>query len=566
MIRHYLLSAIAGGIFLLADMPWCAATGLEGGNSALELVDGSSLPENCDQGDVVARRDGGNFLCTLPDTWVVVGSLLVHSPDEEQNRESMLARTMDQTATSQPRVSKRGVRGTVSVREFGAKGDGITDDYSAIKAAADYICTAPGGTLVYPPGVYKIDRYRVINGPRRNDVSNIRYNGCNGVQIIGTGAKIDVTGSFHRSADLTQGPYSVSYSVGVIPFEVLNSSNFKIVGFELDGNVDEMSRDPGVVEGGNAGILTTNCKNYSIENVNVHHFHTDGITLGGNSVVADQGAVLRNVTASNNARQGLSIVQLRTGTILNSQFLNTGRTGGSYGHHEPAAGVDVEPERVPPAEDARTGLLTFDGCRFEENVGSQFISAWPERVEMISVTNSRIKATSSDSSPVAFLNAPATGIVSGNTFDLGPRYSVALAPLKKDNYSSLVRLTYRGNTFNLQSKQGIITASEKAPVDFLGNIVRLVSSAQDTSSLGLYYLDRVEANTFFVAGSGYIGSTGSKPWVIVYGRVGSIRDNIYSTDLTGSRQYKTVYYGTGLTVAGEKFQPAENFAPISLVQ
>jgi hypothetical protein len=318
-----------------------------------------------------------------------------------------------------------------------------------------------------------------------------------------------------------------------------------------------------VIEGGNAGILTTNCKNYTIENVNVHHFHTDGITLGGNSAVADQGAVLKNVIAANNARQGLSIIQLRTGTILNSLFLNTGRTG-SYGYHEPAAGVDVEPVRVPPAEDVRTGLLTFDGCHFEENMGSQFISTWPERVEMISVRNSYVKATSQDGYPIAFLNAPATGVVSGNTLDLGPRYSVALAPLKKDKYSSLVKLTYSGNTFNLQNKQGLVTAAGTAPIDFIGNVVRVVSPAQDRSRLGLYYMDRVEANRFFIAGSGYIGSTGSQPWVIVYGRVKSIRGNVYSTDLAGSRQYNTVYYGSDQMISGETFQPPANFVPLTV--
>src|SRR5947209_5127975 len=42
----------------------------------------------------------------------------------------------------------------VSVMAFGAKGDGVTDDYLALRRAARYLCSNPGTTLVYPPGHY----------------------------------------------------------------------------------------------------------------------------------------------------------------------------------------------------------------------------------------------------------------------------------------------------------------------------------------------------------------------------------------------------------------------------
>jgi hypothetical protein len=55
------------------------------------------------------------------------------------------------------------LRESVSVKDFGAVGDGVADDTSAIQAAMDAISTTPvsgiallSGTIVFPPGVYNI--------------------------------------------------------------------------------------------------------------------------------------------------------------------------------------------------------------------------------------------------------------------------------------------------------------------------------------------------------------------------------------------------------------------------
>jgi hypothetical protein len=49
------------------------------------------------------------------------------------------------------------LREWVSVKDFGAIGDGVTDDTAAIQAAVDYLKdTTRGGTLLLPAGTYRV--------------------------------------------------------------------------------------------------------------------------------------------------------------------------------------------------------------------------------------------------------------------------------------------------------------------------------------------------------------------------------------------------------------------------
>jgi hypothetical protein len=445
----------------------------------------------------------------------------------------------------------------LNVKDFGAKGDGSSDDYEAMQAAAAMICRSPGATLVYPPGVYRIDRYRIIEGSDANKVQDIRYIGCNGTTITGKGAKIDVKGDFRRSSDHSDGAYTRSHANGVIPFEFINSSGFHLVGFEINGNVDRMSRDVRVTEGTGTGILTTHCKDYSLENLIVHHFATDGIHLGGNSELADQRARLDHVASVHNARLGLAIDQARQVTVVNSVFNENGRTGGAYGNHAPAAGVDVEPVRRPPEEDLYTGLITFDNCHFEENIGTQFVSGWPQNVDSITVKNSQIKATIPDTSGTAFMNVPTTGVVANNTFSLSSGHWIALAVRLPEQYADIAHLTYSRNTFRLGDNRGIFAPIRQAPVDLVDNNIRIESTRADPDPLRLDFLSLVEGNHFFEATSGYSGS----PYTILYERgKTTVRNNSYETDRTSPGSFG-VYYGPGIVASGEVFRRS-HFRPV----
>ena len=52
--------------------------------------------------------------------------------------------------------------GIVNVKDYGAVGDGSHDDYYAIQSAIAAINTQGGGIMFFPPGIYKINQYKIV--------------------------------------------------------------------------------------------------------------------------------------------------------------------------------------------------------------------------------------------------------------------------------------------------------------------------------------------------------------------------------------------------------------------
>ena len=252
------------------------------------------------------------------------------------------------------------------------------DDYQALLKAAKFFSEKKFVTKTYLilEGTINLNRYQISPGSINDNLvtaplnirgGDILFTNSSNFEIRGSNAKVLVKGDFNRPADVRTGTsrdgLASLYTSGsrqITPFFFMGCSNFSINSIELDGNVDKMTKDGSttvrVTEGGSGCIKTRGCKNYKLQNLYIHHFATDGITLGSgysDRIVDANGNILEDIVESNgevsyvisanNARNNLSVLHVSGLKVHNSWFLLGGITDGAYGGHSPDAGVDIEP-------------------------------------------------------------------------------------------------------------------------------------------------------------------------------------------------------------------------------
>jgi hypothetical protein len=336
---------------------------------------------------------------------------------------------------------------TVSVRTFGATGDGTTDDFAAMQAAADYVVGHPGTTLIYPHGVYRIGRYNAYYygadpaypGSLNQDLDRahralgVVYENGSNFHVLGCDARIDVMGNFKKEANNYYGKAADGRELWqanqwqLSAFVMYRSSDFSVAGFEIDGNVDQMRADPRLsMEQRDYGVYTWNSHDYALRNIYVHHFAADGLLIGHGTL--DYNVTIDHIESAHNARQGMSLIQTRDVRVVDSIFRDTGDTADDSGHSSfpmvfsPAAGVDVEPDcHLPstatgycPGFDWPATGITFERCQFLRNFGWGLASGHADTVKNVSVSHSVFKNRPGAGATPLFL---ASGIAEYNEID-----------------------------------------------------------------------------------------------------------------------------------------------------
>jgi hypothetical protein len=214
----------------------------------------------------------------------------------------------------------------LNVQDYGATGDGTTDDTEAVE---DTIADLPaaGGELYFPPGTY-IVQHVVIP-------SNIKLTGSG---IGSTSIKLKA------SAPVTPGgglAYAAHRNVIVnAAGGTTGNTGIEISHLTIDGNVASNSSDEFYF-----GIALWAVRDVSIHDVKVKNIRGDGILIGRNPTLGQDtedvtvsDIILENVgmdAGVGAARQGIAVVQCRRFTIRDV----TADTVGGYV-------VDVEPDNV----------------------------------------------------------------------------------------------------------------------------------------------------------------------------------------------------------------------------
>lgn len=79
--------------------------------------------------------------------------------------------------------------GWYNVRDYGATGDGVTDDRAALQALIDLVATAGGGTIYFPPGRYRVDRHPTIGATNAGSLSIGGFTAQENIRLTGAGKK-----------------------------------------------------------------------------------------------------------------------------------------------------------------------------------------------------------------------------------------------------------------------------------------------------------------------------------------------------------------------------------------
>jgi hypothetical protein len=264
--------------------------------------------------------------------------------------------------------------------DFGARGDGATNDSAAFAAMSAAVNRAGGGTVELRRTTYLVAaQTRRASGPLSFAPEPLmEFTGCTRPLVVrGNGARLRAApglryGTFDRRTGRPtrhplpfygQGETATPYA-WMIKAERCSGS-VEISDIELDGNLARLDL------GGPWGDMGYQIHAYGIglynnsgaeilRNVHLHHHAMDGIIVDGLDRDRRVRSRFENVRSEYNGRQGCSIVGGRGYDFANCRFAHTGKAGVSSA---PGAGVDIE------AEDKRVRDLSFTDCEFVDNSG-----------------------------------------------------------------------------------------------------------------------------------------------------------------------------------------------------
>ena len=219
----------------------------------------------------------------------------------------------------------------ISVKEYGARGDGITDDSYAIQKALDSV--TPTKSIVYfPCGTYLTNNDLMIR-------SNTHLMGCGEKSII-----------------KRKGNKLTNYAVlNCAAEENIIIENIKVLGERKDH----------LSESGEWGmcISLSGAKNVNIKNCHLADAWGDGIYVGSHNGEKCEHITVQSCMIDNNRRNGVSVINCDVFRMVNCIITNTKGTA-------PQSGIDFEPNNE--AESCKNCVV--ENCYFSGNANSDIMT------------------------------------------------------------------------------------------------------------------------------------------------------------------------------------------------
>lgn len=323
--------------------------------------------------------------------------------------------------------------GWYSVKAYGAVGDGVTNDATAIQSAIDACEAAGGGTVFLPFATYII-------------ASTITIDGDN-VEMVGP-AVIKRASGFTTASSM---------------LNITGAANIKIDGISLDGADTSTDYVPSSVR---VGVrIAVGCENVMLNGLHIYDVYGDSIYIGTTGTTPDKVKV-RDCTIERSHRNGISVTNGDNVSITGCVVKDCYQTA-----------IDCEPNDVSNS----VKNLVIEGNQLSVSLTHAMDSGLTYYARLIDVTS----VYDNIDNVVVAGNALVKRADSGDLDDTSALHDVAVFIAKAASVIFSNNDVYT-NYVSSSTTYGVITIRDYGTLNGFGNVLRCAAIDSDGEAWGTY--------------------------------------------------------------------------------